>query len=181
MIMGGYVRDCTTRAKVVLLGPSQETQPFPPRILQVVAGPFAVEFSHSKAFKVLLGRKQSTPSRLQPPATVPAHRRAGKQHSGMCGCLNKHGQARTSIGRHRPSIITLKHAWADRLSKSPRSEQDSGPNSVTPPALKAENLRQDCHLHALLPPLSRMDPRCHGHANLRLSSLCPHPSAHVRQ
>ena len=42
----------TARTKVVPVGPSQEKQPFPPRILQVVAGSFAVELSHSKAFKV---------------------------------------------------------------------------------------------------------------------------------
>ena len=42
----------TTRTKVVPLGPSHKKQPFPPRILQVVAGSFAVELSHSKAFKV---------------------------------------------------------------------------------------------------------------------------------
>ena len=35
------------------LGPSQKKQPFPPRILQVVAGSFAVELSHSKAFKAV--------------------------------------------------------------------------------------------------------------------------------
>ena len=47
-----YIRYVCLSTKVAPLGPSQRTQPFPLRILQVAAGSFSVECSHFKAFKL---------------------------------------------------------------------------------------------------------------------------------